>query len=157
MKLNLGCGFKKFDGYVNADIAKECEPNVVVDLVSEKWPWEDFSVSEALIEFSLEQMGHTPKHLEHFFKELYRVCANKAKIQIKCIHPRHDQFALNPLCTQKISPEFLSLLSAANNLQKIAAGELNDSVALMWQVNFNMVRRTHFYIISSNLWLNLDK
>ena len=32
MKLNLGCGQNKFDGFVNVDKAPECDPDRAVDL-----------------------------------------------------------------------------------------------------------------------------
>ena len=32
MKLNLGCGMKKMEGYVNCDKIKEVNPDKVVDL-----------------------------------------------------------------------------------------------------------------------------
>ena len=33
-KLNLGCGFDRRDGFVNADSFKECDPDIVVDMDS---------------------------------------------------------------------------------------------------------------------------
>ena len=32
MKLNLGCGRKKLEGFVNIDISDYCEPDMVMDL-----------------------------------------------------------------------------------------------------------------------------
>ena len=36
-KLNLGCGFDKRDGFVNADNFAECEPDIHIDI--EQTPW----------------------------------------------------------------------------------------------------------------------
>ena len=44
IKLNLGCGEKKFPGYINVD--KYGSPDVNHDLESFQWPWETNSVSE---------------------------------------------------------------------------------------------------------------
>lgn len=140
MKLNLGCGFQKKEGFVNVDISSGCNADAVVDLATEKWPWADSSVNEAHFDFSLEQMGDGKSHLLHILKELYRVCANDAVVKIKFLHPRHDQFELNPLCVHRLSPEFFSLLSVSNNLNMIANGSLDTSLGLMLGVNFNMTR-----------------
>lgn len=32
MKLNLGSGMRKLDGYVNIDIRQECDPDVILDI-----------------------------------------------------------------------------------------------------------------------------
>ena len=44
MKLNLGCGDKKMDGFVNVD--KYGNPDLRVDLSLFPWPWEDNSIDE---------------------------------------------------------------------------------------------------------------
>lgn len=138
LKVNLGCGFKKHEGFINVDKSPNCEPDLVLNLVKEKWPWADSSVNEAIFDFSLEQMGTTPEELQHVLQELYRVCTHEAKISIQAFHPRHDQFFLNPLCTQRLSIEFFQLLSVQRNLSMIAGGMHDDVVGLMWGVNFDI-------------------
>lgn len=44
MKLNLGCGDKKYDGYVNVDL--HGSPDVTCDLSVFPWPFEDASAEE---------------------------------------------------------------------------------------------------------------
>lgn len=149
MKLNLGCGFRKKDGFINVDISSGCNADVVLDLSCNSWPWSDSSVSEVHFDFSLEQMGENKKDLEFILKELYRVCHNEAVVKLIFIHPRHDQFALNPLCVHRMSPEFFNLLSVANNLNMIASGSLDTSLGLSWGVNFNVTR--HKYLISAQI------
>ena len=39
MKLNLGCGNYKMNGFVNVDKFADCEPDEVVDLEVFPWPW----------------------------------------------------------------------------------------------------------------------
>jgi hypothetical protein len=48
MKLNMGCGFNKREGYLNLDLSPECHPNLVCDLESLPWPWKDDSVDQVL-------------------------------------------------------------------------------------------------------------
>lgn len=42
--LNLGCGFKKLDGFINVDGFSACEPDILLDLNSPDWPWDNESV-----------------------------------------------------------------------------------------------------------------
>lgn len=155
MKLNLGCGFRKIEGAVNVDASGACEPDLVCDLVSETWPWRDSSIQDVTFSYSLEQMAETRRELKHVFTELYRVCAPDAKIAITCLHPRHDRFALNPLCTQPISPDFLQLMSLQHNMQQIANGSLDSNLALEWGVNFSMTR--HKFLLSPEWAEELSK
>ncbi|UOF00997.1 class I SAM-dependent methyltransferase [Bdellovibrio reynosensis] len=154
MKLNLGCGFQKKEGFVNVDISAGCNADVVLDCATEKWPWADSSVDEVHFDFSLEQMGESKKDLQCILQELYRVCKNDAVIKIVFIHPRHDQFELNPLCSHRLSPEFFNLLSVSNNLSMIANGSFDTSLGLAWGVNFNMAR--HKYLVTSQLGQEME-
>ncbi len=140
LKLNLGCGYKKKDGFLNVDINPGCEPEVVLDLAKNVWPWPDNSVSQVVADFSLDQMGENASHLQHIFTELYRVCRADAEIFIRGFHPRHDQFLLNPLCVHRLSPDFFHLLSVERNLAQIAQGAHDDCFGLKWSVNFSVTR-----------------
>jgi hypothetical protein len=44
LRLNLGCGMNRLDGYVNVD--RQGEPDLRHDLDVIPWPWPDDSVSE---------------------------------------------------------------------------------------------------------------
>lgn len=80
MKLNLGSGNKRIEGFTNVDILSLENVDVVFDLSTTPWPWEDDSIDEA---FS----GHFVEHLSgfqriNFFNELYRVLKPGAKATI---------------------------------------------------------------------------
>ena len=55
LKLNLGCGNNKYDGFLNVD--KFGEPDIKWDLEKFPWPWEDNSVDEIRIIHVLEHLG----------------------------------------------------------------------------------------------------
>ncbi len=68
-KINLGAGFDIREGYINHDIAKLTDIDVVHDLNIFPWPWSDNKFSEIIAKDIIE-------HLEDFIKvmeELYRV------------------------------------------------------------------------------------
>lgn len=67
MKLNLGCGSKILDGYVNID--QNCG-DIKFDL-SKKWPLDDDSADEILMDHVLEHLN-----LEHVYQEVWRVLKN---------------------------------------------------------------------------------
>ena len=54
MKLNLGCGDKKIDGYTNVDVCGE--PDVLCDLSQFPWPFESNSVEEVFSSHFLEHV-----------------------------------------------------------------------------------------------------
>jgi len=77
MKLNLGCGKNKKEGYLNCDISSEINPDKVVN-ITEKLPFDNNSVSEIFISHTLE---HTHEPLE-VLREFYRICKHEATIKI---------------------------------------------------------------------------
>ncbi len=60
MKLHLGCGTNKKDGWVNIDSVADCNPDQVLDL-TKPLPYDDLSVDEILAEDLLE-------HFDKYFR-----------------------------------------------------------------------------------------
>jgi hypothetical protein len=139
MKLNLGCGFSRPDGFIHVDLYKECNPDVVHDLEVFPWPFESNTVQEILMNHSLEHLGHKPDTFLSIMKELYRVCENNAKIQINVPHPRHDHFIADPTHVRAITPLTLELfdLELNKHWQKINAA--NSPFAIYLGVNFKLI------------------
>jgi len=71
VKLNLGCGQRKEEGYVNVDIVKTEATDQIVDLFEFPWPWECNSVEEI---FAAHFFEHVPAKIRfEFMDECYRV------------------------------------------------------------------------------------
>ena len=71
VKLNLGCGYAKLEGYVNIDNREEVEPDLVCDLLK-GLPYEDNSVDEVRAYDFLEHIPAGGKVVE-VIEEIYRV------------------------------------------------------------------------------------
>lgn len=74
VKLNLGCGSEKIEGYVNIDCEETCKPDLVHNFTAAPLPYEDGSVGEIV-------MFHTVEHIrkvEHGF--IFQECARVLKL-----------------------------------------------------------------------------
>lgn len=83
LKLNLGSGPTKMEGFVSVDCIKFPEVDVVADL-KKKWPWKNNTVVEV-------HASHVVEHLDamervHFVNELYRVLIPDGKATIVTPH-----------------------------------------------------------------------
>ena len=137
MKLNLGCGFSRFDGYVNVD--KYGEPDVRHDLESFPWPWPDSSVEEVKLVHVLEHLGRDPDVFIGIMKELYRVCGNGASIEIVVPHPRHDHFLGDPTHVRPVTVEVMLLFDRKRCEEWRKGGFSNTPLAIYHGVDFETI------------------
>jgi SAM-dependent methyltransferase len=138
VKLNLGCGQNRLDGYVNADRETIVEPDVVMDLEKFPWPFEDNSVDEVAANHVLEHVGARAEVFIGIMQELYRVCRGGALIRIAVPHPRHDNFIDDPTHVRAITPMTLQLFSKRNCLEWKRLGAANSPLALYAGVDFEL-------------------
>jgi SAM-dependent methyltransferase len=82
MKLNLGCGDKKKDGYVNVDVVGS--PDVAWDLACFPWPFEDNSADEVYSEHFLEHVIDYDKTI----LEMHRILKPNGKLHFRVPHFR---------------------------------------------------------------------
>lgn len=83
VKLDLGCGKNKREGFIGVDCREFEGVDVVADL-RQRWPWEDNSVDEVHCSHFVEHL--TASERIHFVNELYRVLKPGAKAQIVVPH-----------------------------------------------------------------------
>lgn len=79
MRLNLGCGALIVPEFVNVDQYEGPGIDVVMDLDTFPWPWEDESVDEVL---ALDVYEHVDDPVG-FVNEMWRVCRPGAKIRLR--------------------------------------------------------------------------
>ncbi|MBL4720099.1 MAG: hypothetical protein JKY20_03060 [Alphaproteobacteria bacterium] len=139
MRLNLGCGSNKREGFINVDLSPLCEPDLVWNLEETPWPWPNSSVSEIVLIHVLEHLGETTEKYFGVLQEMYRVCRPDARINIVVPHPRHDDFLHDATHVRAVTVEGLSMFSRKNCEEWIANGDANTPLAMVAGVDFEVV------------------
>ena len=93
IRLHLGCGLRKLEGYINCDISKDVNPDIVVDIANLSKKFKPNSVDEILIEHTLEHV----KDFEKAMKEMHKVLKPSGRTVIvvpyagiaSAFHPYH--------------------------------------------------------------------
>ena len=137
LKLNLGCGNNKYDGFLNVD--KFGEPDIKWDLEKFPWPWEDNSVDEIRIIHVLEHLGKDTETYFNIFKEIYRISVDKALLYIVVPHFRHDFFFNDPTHIRVVTPESLQLFSKSFNYQCEKKQFSNSPLGLYLNIDIELI------------------
>lgn len=80
MKLNLGCGPDRIDGFIGCDIIPGPSVDVVCSI--DKLPFEDCSIEEIVCEHVIEHL--TFEQANRAIEEWYRVLQDRGKLTIEC-------------------------------------------------------------------------
>lgn len=80
--LNLGCGFRKYNDFINVDKLPIVEPDQLIDLNVFPWPWKDNSVDNIILQNVLQYLGDKEEDFVKIIKELYRISKNGCKWHI---------------------------------------------------------------------------
>ena len=136
MKINIGSGYTKFDGYINIDNDPNSQPDHLVDLEKDRLPFEDSTVERVIAHHILEHLGDGYFHL---LRELYRVCKDKAIIDIVVPYHHHEVFYNDPTHKRPITVDGLRMFSKQYNLENIKMGVATSNLAIMHNVDFNIL------------------
>lgn len=117
LKLNLACGQTKLDGYVGVDVASGEHVDVVHDLLTFPWPFEESSVSHAYASHFLEhiphQIGGTAQDgFFAFFDELWRVMEPEGEAHFVVPYGIGNRGMQDPTHTRYIVPDTFYYLDA---------------------------------------------
>lgn len=76
--LDLGCGTRKMPGAIGVDVNPVCEPDVVHDLESFPYPFDDGSFDEVHLDNVIEHLSDVLGTME----EIHRICRDGALVRI---------------------------------------------------------------------------
>lgn len=103
IKINLGCGYRPREGWINIDIDPAVNPNVVRN-IEKGLPFSDSVADEVYA-------SHVLEHVNDFFfvmQEIWRVCINGAIIKIIVPHWQY-QAAFDPDHKRVIIPRTFNM------------------------------------------------
>jgi hypothetical protein len=147
IQLNLGCGAKHLQGYVNVD--KYGNPDLLLNLETFPYPWNDNTVIEIVMHHVLEHLGQQTTVYLNIIKELYRICKPNAKVHITVPHHRSDRFFHDPTHVRAITPVGLSMFSKRLNREWQTQGKAFTLLALYHDVDFEL---SHVSYAPSEVW-----
>ena len=153
-KLNLGCGFDKREGFINADNFPECDPDVRVDIETTPWPFKDNQFDYILMKHVLEHVGATFDVFRSVMQELYRVTAPNGIIEIQVPDYRHNTFWSDPTHVRAFTYTTFEMMSKKKNDDWIARRANYSMLAYMLKVDFEIVSAVQVYCPE---WLEKEK
>jgi ubiquinone/menaquinone biosynthesis C-methylase UbiE len=136
MKINIGAGDTKHEGFINLDYDAISNPDYVVDLEKDRLPFDDSTVETVIAHHILEHLG------DGYFnclQELYRVCKHGAVIDVRVPHPRHDSFLADPTHKRPITPIGLQLFSKKFNQLCRKQGYASSRLGDYFNVDFEIL------------------
>ena len=153
MKLNIGCGFLKMDGYTNIDNQALCKPDVLADL-NKTWPFEDDSVDEIYAHHVMEHMGETFSEFLFVIKEMYRVSKHGAEWKIFVPHWQNDMFYHDPTHIRAISDVTFKMFDQKNNVHDFETYGHQTKLGLFNDIDVEVVGANY---ILSEPWASMQK
>jgi len=137
VKLNLGCGYNKLDGYINVDRDLNCSPDIVAD-IEKPLPFEDSSVDEIMMVHVLEHLGQDTETYLNIWKEFYRVLKNQGVIKIIVPHWQHENFHHDPTHVRKVTPVGVDMFSQERNMHTIKTGGSETTLGLQLGIDIGV-------------------
>ena len=144
-KLNLGCGFDRREGFVNADSFVECQPDILMDIEVTPWPVEDDAFEYVLLKHVLEHVGADFSSFRSVMRELYRVAAPDGLIEIQVPHFRHDTYWSDPTHVRPFTLLTFEMMSKAKNDEWIARRANYSMIAYALGVDFEVAEASQVY------------
>jgi ubiquinone/menaquinone biosynthesis C-methylase UbiE len=136
MRINIGAGDVKLDGYITLDYDRETNPDYYLDIEKDRFPFEDNSVETVLAHHILEHLG---EGYFHCLQEIYRVCKHGAIVDVRVPHPRHESFLADPTHRRPITAMGLKLFSKKFNKHCRTEGHASSRLGDYFNVDFEIV------------------
>lgn len=137
IKLQLGSGYKKINGFVNIDNDDLVNPDYNIDLddVNIKLPFPDNSVNEIVAHHILEHIGDGFIPL---MKELYRVAEDGCVFDIVAPHFQHEVYYGDPTHKRPITVNGMSLFSKKFCREHIEKHSSSSGIGLKYDIDWDL-------------------
>jgi len=149
LKLNLGCGFDKREGWLNVDSFPECAPDRLLDMENTPWELSSDAFEHVLLKHVLEHVGAEFAVFAAVMRELYRVTAPGGLVEIHVPHVRHDTFWSDPTHVRAFTPLTFQMMSKRQNREWMAARANYTMLAFVMDVDFEVESVVQVY---DNTW-----
>lgn len=136
LKINLGAGYDKTEGFITLDDDPNTNPDYLIDLEKDRLPFEDSSVEEVKAHHVLEHIG---EGFIPLMLEIYRVCKHGAVIDIAVPNHMHETFYGDPTHKRPITVNTFYLFSKKYNKNSIEQKLSNSTLGLRYNVDFEVV------------------
>lgn len=144
-RLNLGCGFDKREGFINADSFTECSPDVLMDIESYPWPFEDDQFDYILMKHVLEHVGASFADFRLVMRELYRVLKPGGRVEIHVPDYRHATYWSDPTHVRPFTILTFEMMSKKKNDEWIARRANYSMIAYALGVDFEVETGVQVY------------
>lgn len=134
MKIAIGAGYTKPEGFTTIDQDINCSPDIILNLETDILPFSDNTITYVQAHHILEHIGDGYFHL---LKELYRVCKHGAIIDIRVPHPNHEIFLNDPTHKRPIMVNGLRLFSKSANKNDVY--NTASKLGIMYDVDFEII------------------
>jgi hypothetical protein len=137
-RINLGCGLKKIEGFVNVDVSPTVKPDQVVDLNQFPWPFKDNEFDHIVAKDILEHLGETSKDFIKVIKEMYRISHNGAIWEVESPHWRCDTAIDDPDHKRLITMGMFNLFNKRMLIEKLQTGGSDSALAFEHDVDIEI-------------------
>lgn len=146
IKLNLGCGFQKLEGFVNVDISDIAEPDVKHDLMQFPWPFETGSVDHIVAKDILEHVGNSSDDFIAVIKEMYRVSANGAAWEVQFPHHRSDLAYDDPTHIRRLTQTTFKMFDQKRALEMQKRKQAESPLSLIYDIDIEVCDVKHEWV-----------
>jgi predicted SAM-dependent methyltransferase len=145
MKLNLGCGFDKREGWLNVDNFPECEPDRMLDIEQLPWDLPTDGFDHVLMKHVLEHVGAAFDQFAGVMRELYRILKPNGVLEIHVPHFRHDTYWSDPTHVRAFTPLTFEMMSKRRNREWMEAHANYTMLGFVMDVDFELESGTQTY------------
>ena len=145
-RLNMGSGFNKIDGFVNADISPVVKPDVQIDFDKFPWQFADNEFDHIVAKDILEHLGETGEDFIKALKEMYRISHNGAIWEVQSPHWRCDTALDDPTHKRLITMGMFNLFNRRLLMEKFNTKGSDSPLAFEHDIDIEICDMQFDYI-----------